>query len=175
MSRSDCVARRFGYRRRMQASYRSGPRALALIAVFKLVKSTLLVVLALLLFRLRQPEAGARFAAWLAALPIASGHELVGRAVRELAGLDAHTMILFAVIALAYATLYLVEGYGLWRNTRWAEYLTIVATSLLVPLELWEVLVHFSATKLLALVVNLAIVAYLVHLLRSEHARAGRR
>ena len=65
-----------------------------------------------------------------------------------------------------HGLLELVEGTGLWLDQLWAEYLTVIATSLLVPFELYELVHHPSALKAGGLVVNLAIVAYLVHLLR---------
>ena len=79
----------------MHRPHLHGPRTLALIAAFKFVKSALLIVLAVALFHLRQPDATAHFAAWLGALPLATGHELVARAIHELLGLTPHTMALF--------------------------------------------------------------------------------
>ena len=60
----------------------------------------------------------------------------------------------------------LVEGVGLWMRKRWAEYLTIVATSLLIPLEVYELAHHATLLKAGGLVVNVLIVAYLVRVLR---------
>jgi uncharacterized membrane protein (DUF2068 family) len=62
--------------------------------------------------------------------------------------------------------LYGVEGVGLALGERWAEWLTVVATGLLIPIEIYEVLFHFSVLKLLVLIGNVLIVAYLVWLLR---------
>jgi uncharacterized membrane protein (DUF2068 family) len=152
----------------MHAPHLYGPRTLALIAAFKFVKSLLLVVLAVALFRLRHPEAIEAFAHWLGTLQVATGHEFVGRAIRWLVGIDAHTIALFSAIALVYATLYAIEGFGLWRNAGWAKYLTVITTCLFIPLELWEMHRHFTLMKVVALVVNIAIVAYLVWLLRHE-------
>ena len=59
-----------------------------------------------------------------------------------------------------------MEGVGLWQRRRWAEYLTVVATSLLVPLEVYELVHHATLLKVGGLVVNLLIVAYLIHVLR---------
>ena len=147
-----------------------GPRTLALIAAFKFVKSTGLVVLAVLLFRLSRPEAGAKFAEWLSALPVATGHEFVGHALHEFLGLSPHTIGFLAIVALVYAILYGIEGFGLWRNARWAEYLTVISTTLFIPIELYEIARHFTPMKLGGLIVNIAIVAYLVWLLRTERA-----
>jgi uncharacterized membrane protein (DUF2068 family) len=152
----------------MPRSHPRGPRTLAVIAVFKFVKSASLIALAILLSRLREPVAAARFAEWLRALPVAAGHEFVSRALRNLLGLGPHAIGLIALVAIGYAALYAVEGYGLWRHARWAEYLTVVATSAFVPVEIWELSVRFTPMKLIAFAINIAIVAYLVWLLRRE-------
>lgn len=150
------------------SSHRQGPRTLRLIAVFKFIKVALLVVLAIELFRLRRPDESAHLVAWLHALPIRSGQELISRAIEWILGMNARTIDLFTGIALGYASLYAVEGVGLWRHARWAEYLTVIATSLFIPVEIWEIAARFSAMKVLVLVINVAIVAYLVHLLREQ-------
>jgi uncharacterized membrane protein (DUF2068 family) len=152
----------------MSSSHPRGPRALAVIAAFKFLKSGSLVVLAIFLSRLREPAAAARFAEWLRALPIATGHEIVARVIRSVVGLSPHTISLITLIAIGYAALYAVEGYGLWRHARWAEYFTIVATSTFVPFEIWELWTRFTPMKLFAFAINIAIVAYLVWLLRRE-------
>jgi uncharacterized membrane protein (DUF2068 family) len=160
----------------MHAAHLHGPRTLALIAAFKLVKSLALVVLAILLLRLRHPEAIEALAHWLGTLQIATGHESVSHAIHWIVGIDAHTISLFAAVALVYATLYAIEGYGLWENRDWAKYLTVISTCLFIPVELWEMFRHFSPMKVIALGVNVLIVAYLVWLLRQELAglRQGR-
>lgn len=153
-----------------------GPRALALIAAFKFVKSALLVALAVGIFHLRHPDASERLATWLSTLPVATGHEFVDHAVHGLLGLNEHKIWLFSSVALAYATLYAIEGFGLWRNATWAKYLTVISTCLFIPIELWEIHRHFTPTKVAALAINIAIVAYLIWLLRHDLAalRKGR-
>lgn len=158
----------------MHRPHLHGPRTLALIAAFKFLKSISLVVLAIALLRLRQPEVGAHFREWLGTFPIATGHELIDRAISGLLGMSTHTMDLVAAIALGYAVLYAIEGVGLWINARWAQYLTAISTSLFIPIELWQIARHFTPMKLLALAINVAIVVYLIWLLRAELAEDHR-
>jgi uncharacterized membrane protein (DUF2068 family) len=73
---------------------------------------------------------------------------------------------LFGLAALGYGVLELVEGVGLWLRQRWAEWLTVIATSLLIPVELYELARKPSMLKAAGLVVNVVIVAYLVHVIR---------
>jgi uncharacterized membrane protein (DUF2068 family) len=150
------------------------PRTLALIAVFKFFKATLLVALAFALLHLRHPEVSEHFVTWLRAFPFATGHQMISDLIATILGTPERTIGVFGGIALGYAVLYAIEGFGLWRNAHWAEYLTVVTTSLLVPIEIWEIVRHPTALKWLTLIINLAIVAYLVHLLRAErHRRAN--
>lgn len=156
----------------MTASPR-GPRALAWIAVFKFCKALALIVAAFALLHLRDPDVIARWIDWLRMLPLASGHRIVTDLIALLIDAKPETIGLFAAMALAYATLYLVEGVGLWRNAHWAEYLTVISTSALIPIEVWELFHHPTLLKVLALAINLAIVAYLIHLLRRERRAGG--
>ena len=62
----------------------------------------------------------------------------------------------------AYAVLEAIEAVGLWLQKRWGEYLTLIATAALLPLEIYELVRGVSAFKVIALVVNIAIVVYLL-------------
>ncbi len=72
-----------------------------------------------------------------------------------------------------YALLEGVEAVGLWLQRRWAEYLTFLATTLLLPLEIYEIVDRVSWFKVLALIVNLAIVIYLLYAKRLFGLRGG--
>jgi uncharacterized membrane protein (DUF2068 family) len=65
-------------------------------------------------------------------------------------------------LLLAYASLEAVEMVGLWFAKRWAEYLTFVATTLFVPLEVYEMVTSFGWLKFTTFVVNMAVVLYLL-------------
>ena len=67
-----------------------------------------------------------------------------------------------------YAALVLTEGTGLALRKRWAEYFTIIVTASFLPLEIYELVHRFSIMKIAVLVINLAIVAYLVIRLRRK-------
>jgi uncharacterized membrane protein (DUF2068 family) len=71
-------------------------------------------------------------------------------------------------VALAYGALEGVEAYGLFRRRRWGEWLTVIATSLLLIPEGWEIAKNATFLKVGGLIVNLAIVAYLLWRLRRE-------
>lgn len=58
-------------------------------------------------------------------------------------------------------TLNFAEAYGLHKRRRWAEWLTVIATSLFIPLELYEVVQEQTPFRIGALFINVAIVYYL--------------
>ena len=73
----------------------------------------------------------------------------------------------------AYAILELVEAVGLWMAKRWAEYLTFIATAVFLPLEVYELTKSISVLKILAFVINVAIVVYLLYAKRLFGLRGG--
>ncbi len=89
-----------------------------------------------------------------------------GFLVRELTRLvDVHsgTITFLMLTAAAYFILELIEAIGLWHEKRWAEYLTAVATSGLLPLEILELTRKITVIRVGALVINVAIVVWLLY------------
>jgi uncharacterized membrane protein (DUF2068 family) len=101
-----------------------------------------------------------------------SGHGLTHR-IDELFSLRSAKLHLFAAIALTYALIEGIEAVGLWYGKRWAEYLTLIVTSSLLPVEVYELTQHATPFKLLALIVNIAVVAYLLYAKRLFGIRGG--
>lgn len=91
----------------------------------------------------------------------------------KLLSLQSHTLRVVGIALLAYALLEGVEAVGLWLAKRWAEYLTFVATTILLPLEIYEIVNRVSALKVIGFLVNLAIVVYLVAAKRLFGVRGG--
>ena len=81
----------------------------------------------------------------------------------KLADVHSATVTILMFTALAYFILELVEAIGLWHEKRWAEYLTAVATAGLLPFEIIELLRKVTVIRVGALVVNLAIVIWLLY------------
>jgi uncharacterized membrane protein (DUF2068 family) len=82
-------------------------------------------------------------------------------------------LIKLGLVVVAYAALEATEMVGLWFNKRWAEYLTFVATTALVPYEIYELTLGVSAFKVVTLVINLAVVIYLLLAKRLFGLRGG--
>jgi uncharacterized membrane protein (DUF2068 family) len=95
--------------------------------------------------------------------------------LQRLFAVSVTNLYLVGVGVAAYAALEGVEAVGLWLGRRWAEYLTFVATVVFVPYEVYELAKSFSALKVLALMINVAIVVYLLVAKRLFGLRGGGR
>lgn len=82
--------------------------------------------------------------------------------LHRLIGLHRDVLTVLLVTAIAYCAIETVEAVGLWRERRWAEYLTAVATAGLLPFEIRELLERATVFRVGALTVNLAILIWLV-------------
>jgi uncharacterized membrane protein (DUF2068 family) len=136
------------------------------IIVERIVKSTVLIVLAIGLL-----VAGHN--GWLDTWADYAQNQLnlnVGRNIilqlllrlLALVGAFNHVTIV-AISAMVYAALEATEGIGLAMRRRWAEYLTVIATGILIPYEAYEVIAHPTLLKVGALALNLAVVGYLAY------------
>jgi uncharacterized membrane protein (DUF2068 family) len=148
-----------------------GRRLLRLIALERIVRGALLLGAGVyLLFHLNS-DFGRLGERVMRAVELDPRRPILHRVVVYLHHLHASELRVAALFALGYGLLELVEGTGLWLDQLWAEYLTVVATSLLIPLELYELVRHPTALKAAGLSVNVLIVAYLVYLLRRRLKR----
>lgn len=96
----------------------------------------------------------------------------VQRIMNDVGKIHAHQDLVFGVAAIAYGVLEGAEAYGLFTRRRWGEWLTVVATSLLFIPEIWELTKSATALKVGAVVVNVAIVVYLLRRLRGRGGEA---
>lgn len=97
---------------------------------------------------------------------------VVGELTRAFSA-SATTVVLIGVVVAAYALLEGVEAIGLWGARRWAEYLTLVATAVLLIPEIYELTGRVTVFKILALIINIAVVAYLLFAKRLFGLRGG--
>ena len=70
--------------------------------------------------------------------------------------------------SLIYAVLCMIEGVGLIRHKVWAEYFTVILTTLFLPLEIYELIHRFETYKIGLLLANVAVVLYLLWVLKKK-------
>lgn len=148
---------------------RKRDRFLQLIALFKFLKAFLFVLAALGAFGLLQHGVTDRAREWGSALAFGSGQRIVRHLVMQLLALSRSKIAALGVVALFYAALFMTEGIGLWRERRWAEYLTVILTGSLLPFEIYEIAHHVTLLRIGTFVVNVAVLVYLIVRLRQHH------
>lgn len=107
--------------------------------------------------------------------PVQTTGGTVEHELTRLFAISTRNLVITGIALAAYAGLEGVEAVGLWRGRRWAEYLTFVATIVLIPLEVYEIVRRPTALKAVTLVVNVAIALYLIVAKRLFGVRGGQR
>jgi uncharacterized membrane protein (DUF2068 family) len=152
---------------------RKSPRGLRLIAAVKLFKGVMLLGLGLGLFALVNRDLDEMAQKLTERLNVDPENHYVRLFLENVANIQPHTLWHFGVWSLIYSTILLTEGIGLWLNLRWAKYLVIVSTGAFVPEEIYMCLHKFNGFKLGVLVLNVAILVYIILLVvRREKAEA---
>ena len=142
-----------------------GGRIITLIGAFKLAKALLLVALGIGALS----AVHADVSHWVAAVRIDPNNRYIERALAL--AQDPKKLHELGVGTFIYAALFAVEGIGLLAHKRWAEYVTIILTTSFIPLEIYELVEHRSVAKLVIVIANVAIVAYLVARVSRYHRR----
>src|SRR5580698_8202711 len=128
---------------------------LRLIALFKLLKAALLIAVGMSAFHLIHKDLASVLEHWVRMLGLDPGNRYVDRALQKVANLTPNKIKSFGVVSFIYAALFLTEGIGLWLVKRWAEWFSVIITTSLVPVELYEIYRHPSVLKCLVLVLNI--------------------
>jgi uncharacterized membrane protein (DUF2068 family) len=145
-----------------------GSRVLWLIGAFKLFKGLVLFAVGIGALKLLNKNVAAEVYRWASALRADTGNRLIQHALVRMSILDEKKIKELSVGTFAYSALFLTEGTGLLLRKHWAEYFTIIVTSTFIPLEIYELIKRASFAKGAVLVVNVAIVVYLVMNLRRK-------
>jgi uncharacterized membrane protein (DUF2068 family) len=73
---------------------------------------------------------------------------------------------MLATLALTYSCVRFIEAYGLWHNRTWAKWFAALSGAIYVPFELYELYLGVNGVKAAALILNVAVTAYMVHSIR---------
>ncbi|HEX4146489.1 MAG TPA: DUF2127 domain-containing protein [Pirellulales bacterium] len=148
------------------ANAQTKDRTLRLIAVLKLLEGFLILATAFGVLKLLHHDVAGIATDWIAALRIDPENEHIHLLLAKLSILDDHRLKQISAGSFVYAALSLTEGLGLQFKKRWAEFVTVIATGFLIPVEIHELILHASLPKAIVFAINVAVVAYLIVRLR---------
>src|SRR5215469_11292627 len=139
---------------------------LLIIAVFKLFKGVLLLIVGIGALSLIHKDVAETAAHWADIFRVDPSNRHLHSLLLKLNVVDARRLEEISAGTFFYSALLLTEGTGLLLRKRWAEYFTIIVTASFIPMEIYELVRRLTFTRVLLLGVNIAIVWYLVNRLR---------
>jgi uncharacterized membrane protein (DUF2068 family) len=145
-------------------------RGLLAIGLFKLGKAILFFFLGIGAVHLLHKDLGDEILRLAASLKFDPESKFVQLLLDKVDLIDAHRLRQISVATFGYSALALTEGVGLLMEKVWAEYLTLILTVSFLPWELYELARRPSWLRLSLLLINLAVLGYLVWLLRRKKA-----
>jgi uncharacterized membrane protein (DUF2068 family) len=141
---------------------RSRDRGLLLIAGFKLFKGLLLLATGIGALSLLHENVAAQARHLVDLLRVDPDNRYIHALLRRLLTVDDRKLTELSIGTFFYAAILGTEGTGLLLRKHWAEYFTIIATGAFIPLELYELIKHFTLTKIAVIAINVAVVWYLI-------------
>jgi uncharacterized membrane protein (DUF2068 family) len=139
---------------------------LLLIALFKLLKGILLVIVAIGALRMLHKDVSAMVMHWIDVLRVDPDNRFIHRIIERSFGIHAKQLKEISAGTFFYSGILLTEGIGLLMRKHWAEWFTVISTGVFIPLEVYEMYRRFTWIRLLVMLVNIGIVWYLVRRIR---------
>jgi len=152
----------------MRMRQRTSDRYLLLIALFKLLKGALLLVVAFGALHYLHKDVQGVVEEWIRVLHFDPHNRHIAEVLEKTGLLDDKKLEELSGLTFLYAAIFLTEGIGLLFRKQWAKYFTVIATASFIPMEIYSLFHHFEFRKVGLLVVSIAIVWFLAVLLRRE-------
>lgn len=144
-----------------KSSKASGDLWIILIGLFKLAKAVGLLIVGIGLLKLIHRDVAATVAHWVERFRVDPDNRHIHQALSRVLRVTPRQLKEISAGTFIYAGVFLTEGIGLLMRKHWAEYMTIISTSLFIPLELYEIVERFTLIRVLVMAINVAIVWYL--------------
>jgi uncharacterized membrane protein (DUF2068 family) len=152
----------------------SGYYGFKVIGTLKLLSGLVAVVVGIGTVRFLDHDPGPKLERAVIHLGLDPHNEVIHSAISRITGVDRTHLRAIQAGTFFYALLHLVEGIGLILEQEWAGYLVVIATSSLIPFEIYEIAKKPSRTRIALFVLNVGIVIYLIATLKRERANRAR-
>ena len=140
------------------------------IAVFKIVKGLLLLLVGMGALSLIHKDAAETFTRWANALQVNVHSRVIQHWLVEIGLVQEREKALIVTVSFVYSALLLTEGIGLLMEKVWAEYMTTLITVSFIPIEVYELARRTTPSRIYLLMINIVVVAYLVMRLSQRKA-----
>jgi uncharacterized membrane protein (DUF2068 family) len=146
-------------------------RALVLIGIYKLLECLLLVLAGIVQLKLIHQDLASSLHHWVQAVRVDPDNRYVHALLVKLSFLSPKQLKELSIGTFVYAGLRFAEGIGLVMQRLWGQYLTVIVTALFIPLEIYELFRHWRVVKLIVMILNIAVVMYLIREIRKQDPR----
>jgi uncharacterized membrane protein (DUF2068 family) len=148
-------------------------RGLLLVGLFKLSKAIFFTAVGAGALDLMNKNINDVVLSVIDALRIDPERRFVGILMEHVGLIQPHDLRRAGILSFLYAMVCVVEGTGLMLEKRWAEYFTVILTASALPWESYELIEKFSPYKVALLVINLAVLLYLLWILKKRREEEG--
>jgi uncharacterized membrane protein (DUF2068 family) len=135
---------------------------LAWIAIYKIAKATLTLAAGIATLHLRRRDLSEMAVHLVHRLNIAPDSHLASWLLAKVLQVNERQLEILGIGFFLYSILYFIEGIGLYLEKSWAEWLIVISSSLLLPLELYELFHRMGWMKVVLLLANIAVILYLI-------------
>jgi uncharacterized membrane protein (DUF2068 family) len=149
-------------------THRSSESVLYLIGVYKLFECAMLIAAGFGIIKLLHRNVSEVAEHVVHAFRIDPENRYIHTLLAKTLSISPKQLKELSIGTFVYASLRFLEGIGLVMRRRWGEYVAVIATALFIPLEIWELFRHFTIIKVVVFLLNVAIVVYMVHNLRTN-------
>ena len=128
----------------------------------RLVKGTLLILISLKGFSLLNTDLRQVVDQLIIHFNLDVDRSVIAITLKKIGMINGQRLLMISIAVFLYGVLDLVEAYGLHKRRKWAEYLTVFATALFIPFEIYEVMEKITLIRTGALILNCMIVIFLI-------------
>jgi len=150
-----------------------GSGVLRLIGAFKLAKALALLCGGIAALAFSPATIGASVTEWVRFFHLDPGAGYLRAALARVTGVSEGRLRELGVAMFVYSTLFIIEGVGLVLMKHWAEWVALISTAGLIPVEIYEFDIRHTYVRGGILIINTAVVAYLLYRLLKDHAARG--
>jgi len=143
------------------------------IALFEAAKGLLVLSAGFGLLSLLHRDVEAVATRLINHLHLQPGRKFVGVFLNAASQVTDKELLALAVVAFIYSAFRLVEGYGLWRERAWAEWLALISGMIYLPIEIYKVVMKLNWEHVSVLVVNLLVVGVIARVMWNSKSEQG--
>jgi uncharacterized membrane protein (DUF2068 family) len=153
----------------MPARSTTGYYGFKVIGSLKLLSGVLALAAGLGATRFHAHDPGPKLERAVTHLGLDPHNQIIHDVITKLTGLDTKHLRAIEAGTFFYAILHMIEGIGLILEHTWAGYLVVIATSTLIPFEIYEIARKPTPVRFALFLLNIVIVVYLIVTIRKEH------